>query len=163
MENLSATSNTPRCDHESDVLAEVVRRSGCGLLLDLNNLMVNAVNALSVAGMPEAGRASRASMEAAALERCCDFVDALAPADVGEIHLAGYAESAGLAIDDHGSRVRPAVWSLFEHALRRLGPRPVLIEWDTALPALDVLLDEAGRAAARVVAHRNVSAAALTA
>ena len=131
------------------------RRSGCGLLLDLNNVMVNAVNALRLEGAGE--RVPRPSAGAVALERCRAFVDAIPPAIVGEIHLAGYADAGGLAIDDHGSPVRPAVWALFEHALRRLGPRPVLIEWDTALPALDVLLAEAQRAATLVESHRDVS------
>ena len=164
VENLSAyLSFADDAIDEPAFFAGLCRRSGCAMLLDLNNLMVNAVNALRFGALPDAGRTSDPIAEAAALERCCRFVDALPPAVVGEIHLAGYAESAGLAIDDHGSRVRPAVWSLFEHALRRLGPRPVLIEWDTALPALDVLLDEAGRAATRIDAQRSESAAALTA
>ena len=131
------------------------RRSGCRLLLDLNNVMVNAVNALCLEGASACGR--RPAAGSLALERCCDFVDAIPPAIVGEIHLAGYADAGGLAIDDHGSPVRPAVWTLFEHALRRLGRRPVLIEWDTALPALDVLLAEAERAATLVESHRDVS------
>lgn len=107
----------------------LTRRTGCRLLLDLNNLVVNAVNA----GVD-------------AVAAACRFVDEIDAASVAEIHLAGYDDSGSLAIDDHGSRVRPAVWQVYRHAIGRLGARPTLIEWDTALPALDVLLAEAGLA-----------------
>ncbi len=82
------------------------------------------------------------------LAACCGFIDALPEGIVGEIHLAGYndASDIGLVIDDHGSRVRDAVWQVYAHGLRRLGPVPTLIEWDTDLPALDALLDEARHA-----------------
>ena len=118
---------------EAAYLAALCEQSGCGLLLDVNNLMVNALNA------------GTADPRAA----CRDFIDALPPGIVGEIHLAGYndASDVGLVIDDHGSRVRDAVWDACAHALRRFGTVPTLIEWDTDLPALDVLLGEAQRAA----------------
>ena len=118
---------------EVEFLVALARRSGCGLLLDVNNLMVNAVNAQ--ADDPVA--------------TCCAFVDAVPPEIVGEIHLAGYCDETdfGIAIDDHGSRVREAVWQIYGHALRRLGRVPTLVEWDTALPALEVLLGEADTAA----------------
>ena len=132
---------------EPAFLAELCRRSGCGLLLDLNNLLVNAVNALRHEGADE--RPAAGDDGVTALERCRAAVDAIPPAIVGEIHLAGYTDAGALAIDDHGSRVRPAVWALFKHAVRRIGPRPVLIEWDTKLPPLEVLLDEADRVATR--------------
>jgi uncharacterized protein (UPF0276 family) len=63
---------------------------------------------------------------------------------IGEIHLAGHqaAEDVDILIDDHGSRVAPPVWELYAVALKRFGPVPTLIEWDTNLPALDILLDE---------------------
>jgi len=112
----------------------LARRSGCGVLLDVNNLVVNALND----GLDADGAAAAA----------CRWVDAIDPAIVGEIHLAGYDDGGPLVIDDHGSRVRAPVWQVFDHAVRRLGPRPTLIEWDTALPALPVLLDEAARAEA---------------
>lgn len=114
---------------EPEFFNALARRSGCALLLDLNNLVVNALNA--------GGDAVAAA---------CAWVDAIDPAIVGEIHLAGYDDRGPLVIDDHGSRVRAPVWQVFRHAVQRLGPRPTLIEWDTALPALDVLLDEAARA-----------------
>ena len=147
VENVSAyLSFADDAIDEPAFFAALCRRSGCGLLLDLNNLMVNVVNAMRREAAND--RSLTAVDEGAALERCRSVVDATLPAIVGEIHLAGYADAGALAIDDHGSRVRPAVWALFEHASRRLGRRPVLIEWDTALPALEVLLAEADQAAA---------------
>jgi uncharacterized protein (UPF0276 family) len=134
VENIAAylpTSGTTWA--EPEFFARLCRRSGCGLLLDLNNLMVNALN-------DGAG--------ASALAQCKAWVDALPPDVVGEIHLAGYAETPGLVVDDHGSRVRPDVWDLLGHTLRRCGPRAVLVEWDTDLPPLGVLLGEAKQAAA---------------
>ena len=77
----------------------------------------------------------------------CAWIDAIDPASVGEIHLAGYKDCGDIVIDDHGSRVHTPVWQIYRHALRRLGPRPTLIEWDTDLPPLAVLLDEAALAA----------------
>ena len=116
---------------------QLARRSGCGLLLDVNNLVVNALNE----GLDEDAAAAAA----------CRWVDAIEPDTVGEIHLAGYDDSGDTVIDDHGSRVHAPVWQVYRHAIKRLGPRPTLIEWDTAVPALDVLLDEAARAAAVAV------------
>ena len=116
---------------EPEFFAQMCRRTGCGMLLDVNNIMVNALNA----GVADP------------IASCCAFVDALPLGLVGEIHVAGYCETDDIVIDDHGSRVRPAVWAVCEHALHRLGPLPVLVEWDTDVPALDVLLGEAARAA----------------
>ncbi|MGU7773891.1 MNIO family bufferin maturase [Burkholderia sp. MR1-5-21] len=107
---------------EAAFLAEVARRTGCGVLLDVNNLYVNQCNH---------GEDALAAMHA------------LPPAVVGEIHLAGHRVTDAAVIDDHGSRVAPAVWRLYEHALRRFGDVPTLIEWDTDLPPLSVLVDEA--------------------
>jgi uncharacterized protein (UPF0276 family) len=116
---------------EAEFLGELIRVSGCGLLLDVNNVAVSAGNL----GEPPARR----------LEQFLDHVPASA---IGEIHLAGHAvrhlaDGAVLRIDDHGSPVSPAVWSLFETVVARIGPRPTLIEWDTAIPAFDVLRAEA--------------------
>ncbi|WP_341887266.1 DUF692 domain-containing protein [Variovorax sp. YR752] len=131
VENLSAyLSFEDDAIAEAQFLAELARCSGCALLLDLNNLMVNARNA---------GGADP-------LADCRAFVDALAPGSVAEIHLAGHDDSGDIVIDDHGSRVRESVWQLYRHTIDRFGPLPTLIEWDTDLPALDVLLDEAARA-----------------
>ncbi|MDR7299358.1 uncharacterized protein (UPF0276 family) [Pelomonas aquatica] len=126
---------------DGDTLAEpeffnlLTQRSGCGLLLDVNNLFVNARNA----GLAP-DEAAREAMR---------WVDAIRPGSVGEIHLAGHCELAdGLVIDDHGSRVRDEVWRVYAHAIERLGPVPTLIEWDAAVPELDVLLGECERARA---------------
>jgi uncharacterized protein len=115
---------------ETDFLREIARRTGCGLLLDVNNVFVSAVNHgfdpdLYLAHFP---------LEA-----------------VGEIHLAGYAEDSDdaglpLLIDAHNSPVRDAVWSLYAATIRRLGPTPTLIEWDNDVPAWPALFSEARRA-----------------
>ncbi|UKJ74430.1 DUF692 domain-containing protein [Azospirillum brasilense] len=114
---------------EAEFLAELARRTGCGLLLDVNNIHVSAHNV---------GLDPRA------------YLDAIPPEAVGEIHVAGHAvHDTGcgtLLIDDHGSPVADPVWDLLDEALRRTGPRPVLVEWDTHVPDLPVLLAEAGRA-----------------
>ena len=110
-------------------LTAMAERSGCGLLLDVNNIHVSARNH---------GFDARA------------YVDAVPPELVGEIHLAGHAlrEHRGrvICIDDHGSPVSDAVWQLYDVTIQRLGPRPTLIEWDNDIPELDVLLDEAAHA-----------------
>jgi uncharacterized protein (UPF0276 family) len=121
---------------EAEFLAALAQRTGCGVLLDVNNLYVNQCNH---------GEDALAAMAA------------LPPQVIGEIHLAGHRATPAAVIDDHGSRVAPAVWSLYEAALARFGAAPTLIEWDTALPALDVLIDEArlarDRQAKRSYAH----------
>jgi uncharacterized protein (UPF0276 family) len=116
---------------EWEFLAAVAGRSGCGILCDLNNIFVSASN--------HGWDPSR-------------YLEALPGDAIGEFHLAGHAEvqldsGRRVRIDDHGSRVAPPVWSLYEQALRRFGPRPTLIEWDTAIPEFELLLEEAGQAA----------------
>jgi uncharacterized protein len=114
---------------EAEFLGELVRRTGCGLLCDVNNVYVSAWNV---------------GLDAEA------YLAALPAGAVGEIHLAGHAvnEADGLTIliDDHGSPVSPAVWRLYRRAVECLGPVPTLIEWDTDIPALDALLAEAHKA-----------------
>jgi uncharacterized protein (UPF0276 family) len=80
-----------------------------------------------------------------------EFLTALNIRDIGEIHLAGHTiieteNEPALRVDDHGSKVCAGVWSLYEHALRALGPKPTLIEWDTNVPEFDVLAGEAALA-----------------
>ncbi|WP_233861880.1 MNIO family bufferin maturase [Paraburkholderia adhaesiva] len=123
---------------ETAFLAELARRTGCGVLLDVNNLYVNQCNH---------GEDAFAAM--AALPR--DLV--------GEIHLAGHRVTQAAVIDDHGSRVAAAVWSLYESALQRFGATPTLIEWDTDVPPLDVLLDEAQLARTRMVSMCGAASA----
>ena len=122
---------------EGEFLAELARRTGCGVLLDVNNLYVNQINL---------GRDALAAIEA--LPRGC----------VREIHVAGHLRRGELVIDHHGDRVAPPVWQLYEAALRRFGPVPTLIEWDTDIPPLGVLLDEVAKASVRMKARSAVSA-----
>ena len=133
VENLSAYVRWAD-DHwaEPEFFNELVRRTGCGVLLDVNNLVVNALNE----GADEAGAAAAA----------CRWVDAISADAVGEIHLAGYHDADDIVIDDHGSRVHAPVWQVYRHTLQRLGPRPTLVEWDTNIPPLTVLLGEAAAA-----------------
>jgi uncharacterized protein (UPF0276 family) len=123
-------------DHldEPAFLGELCRQTGCGLLLDLNNLVVNALN--------------RGASDPVAW--CGDWLSRLPAGVVGEIHLAGHSPAlpGRCVVDDHGQPVGEAVWQVFADALRRCGPVPTLIEWDTDLPALDVLLAQAGQAQA---------------
>jgi len=131
VENLSAYVRwTTSTLSEAEFLNELTRRSGCGLLLDVNNLVVNALN----------------TAEADPVAAACAVVDAVDLAAVGEIHLAGYNDEGVLVIDDHGCRVHEPVWQVYAHALARFGRVPTLIEWDTDVPLLDVLLDEVRRA-----------------
>jgi uncharacterized protein (UPF0276 family) len=123
---------------EWEFAAEVARRSGCGLLLDVNNIWVNAVNH----GFDPH-----------------DYLEATDPRHVEEIHLAGFEALEGRLIDTHGAPVSSEVWALYESAIARFGPRPTLIEWDADLPALDVLLAEAAKAQ-RILAARAVAAEA---
>jgi uncharacterized protein (UPF0276 family) len=111
---------------EPEFLASLARRTGCRLLLDVNNAYVSTQNL---------GGDAR------------QYLDAIPAGLVAEIHLAGHtlteADGHPILIDDHGSRVPAAVWRLYAHALARLGPVPTLVEWDTDLPALAVLVEEA--------------------
>jgi len=132
---------------ETEFLATMARRTGCSLLVDVNNIYVNARNA------ELAGQLSDP------LQVCRDWLDAIPPDAVGELHVAGHCHvtdaHGDIVIDDHGSRVSPAVWALHRHAIVRFGPVPTLVEWDTDVPALDVLLEEAAiaRRAAQPVQH----------
>jgi uncharacterized protein (UPF0276 family) len=110
---------------ETAFLAALARRTGCGLLLDLNNLYVNQCN------HGEDAQAALAAIE---------------PGLVGEIHLGGHRVTPGAVIDDHGSAVAEPVWRLYEAALRRFGAVPTLVEWDNDVPPLPLLLAQAARA-----------------
>jgi uncharacterized protein (UPF0276 family) len=121
---------------EAEFLAELARATGCGVLLDINNIAVSALN--------------RGADPAFVL---ADYLSLIPAPAIGEIHLAGHAVrdlpgGRRLRIDDHGSRVSVEVWRLFETAVNLLGPRPTVIEWDTAIPGLPVLLGEAAVAQA---------------
>lgn len=115
---------------ETDFLHSLCARSGCGLLLDINNVEVSAFNL---------------GLDAA------DLLAGFDPALVGEVHLAGHArkpddDGALVAIDDHGSAVRDSCWALARAFLARAGPKPLLIEWDSDIPPYPVLASEVAKA-----------------
>jgi uncharacterized protein (UPF0276 family) len=110
---------------EAEFMAALAARTGCGLLLDINNLYVNQCNH---------GEDALAA------------IAAIAPGMVGEMHLAGHLVTPEAVIDHHGDTVADPVWRLYEAALARFGQVPTLIEWDTDVPELGVLLGEAGKA-----------------
>ncbi|MHC8390655.1 MNIO family bufferin maturase [Pseudomonas sp. MDT2-39-1] len=115
---------------EADFISEVIRRTGCGLLLDVNNVYVSSINH------------QRDPLA---------YIDALPLHAVGEIHLAGFAEDTDslgdrLLIDDHGAPIDNAVWALYVQVLERVGPMATLIERDNHLPAFNVLHTEARQA-----------------
>lgn len=117
---------------ETDFLAELVRRTGCGLLLDVNNVFISATN---LGYTPQS------------------YLDAYPLAAVGEIHIGGHDEDeddngAPLLIDSHGREAAEPVWTLLDHALAATGPAPVLVEWDNDVPDWPTLRAEADRAAA---------------
>ena len=110
---------------ETEFLARLCDETGCALLVDVNNVHVNATNH---------------RFDAFA------YLDALPAERVAQLHLAGHAEVDGRLIDSHDAPVAATVWRLFEHALARFGPVPTVLEWDASLPALDVLLAELRKA-----------------
>jgi uncharacterized protein len=110
---------------EWEFLSAVAATTGCGILLDVNNIHVNAVNHGYDA---------------------VTFIDAVPPDAVQEVHLAGFEQRGTLLVDTHGAPVSAPVWELYRHTIERFGRVPTLIEWDTDIPVLDVLLAEAARA-----------------
>lgn len=126
VENVSSYVRLPRTQMpESEFVAQAVRRSGCGLLLDVNNVWVNAANH----GFDPSG-----------------YLQSLAGIAVEEIHLAGFERAPGMLIDTHSAPVAPEVWALYAEAIARFGACPTLIEWDADIPPLETLLGEAARA-----------------
>jgi uncharacterized protein (UPF0276 family) len=126
VENVSSYYAFPEATiPECEFVAAVASRTGCGLLVDINNIHVNAHNH----GLdPHA------------------YLAAIPVAAVGELHVAGFSARGAFLVDTHGAPVAPPVWALYEEALRRFGPVPTLIEWDTDIPAFEVLQREAARA-----------------
>ncbi len=118
---------------EWEFVAAVARRSGCAILLDVNNVYVNSVNH---------------GFDAHA------YLAAMDPAAVAQYHLAGHEVGPFGLVDTHAAPVAPDVWALYAEAVARLGPRPTIVEWDANLPALDVLLAEARTADAILAAPR---------
>jgi uncharacterized protein len=110
---------------EGEFMAEAVRKTGCGILLDINNAYVNAVN-FNLDPL--------------------DVLRAIPAQAIWEIHLAGFDRFGTWLIDTHGQVVHPEVWKLYEWAIDHFGPRPTLIEWDTNMPPLPVLVEQATHA-----------------
>jgi uncharacterized protein (UPF0276 family) len=126
---------------ETDFIRAIARRTGCGLLLDVNNVFVSATN-----------------QGFSALDYLSDFP--LFP--VGEIHLAGHAEQTDdegelLLIDSHDGPVADAVWKLFEIVISRRGPVPTLVEWDSSIPEWPVLRAEAHAARAILDRYKTIA------
>lgn len=125
---------------EWEFLAELASRSGCGILLDVNNVYVNACNH---------------GFDAVA------YLNHMPAEAIGEIHLAGHSvdstDGGELLIDTHNRPVCDAVWTLYRQLIERIGPRPTLIEWDQDLPALPVLLAEAAQADAMLEPRHAVA------
>jgi uncharacterized protein (UPF0276 family) len=135
VENLSAYLQLAGGDRdETAFLSDLAQRTGCQLLVDVNNIYVNALNVALAGGRPDA------------LAACKEWLERIPRDVVGEIHLAGHCAMDDIVIDDHGSLVAPEVWQLYHHALQRFGEVPTLVEWDTAIPPLAVLLEEAAHA-----------------
>lgn len=118
---------------EAEFVAEVARRADCGILLDLNNVVVSARNH---------GYDAHA------------FIDAMPDGRVGQLHLAGHADHGTHLFDNHGAAVPDVVWELYRYTLRKLGPVATLVEWDEAVPTWETLAAEAKRAAAVEAEHR---------
>jgi uncharacterized protein (UPF0276 family) len=107
---------------EWEFISEVAHRADCDLLVDVNNIVVSAHNQ---------------GLSATA------YLDGLPRERVRQMHLAGYSEAEGMFIDTHDAPVSPGVWALFDRAVRRFGPVPVLIEWDAHIPSFERLQAEA--------------------
>jgi len=130
IENISSYLQWKHADMtEWDFVAALSRRTGCGLLLDINNVYVSACNH---------GFDARS------------YIDAMPAASVMEIHLAGHEHDSDVLIDTHSRPVCAEVWELYAMALQQLGAKPTLIEWDNDIPALEVLLAEAAKAQAHI-------------
>ena len=145
VENLSAYLRWQHADmSETQFLSTLVQRTGCTLLVDVNNIYVNALNAqlLGEPGEP--------------LQICREWLDQIPGEAVAEIHLAGHIHCGDIVIDDHGSRVSEPVWTLYRHAIARFGAVPTLIEWDTGVPPLD----RAARRGGAGARSRHIGAAA---
>jgi len=135
VENLSAYVCFSGSDREEPhFLSDLVAHTGCQLLVDVNNLYVNALNA------------RLAGSDADPVTACLQWLEQIPLGAVGELHVAGHHDCGDVVIDDHGSRVCDAVWQIYQHAQQRFGGVPALVEWDTDLPPLDVLLQEAALA-----------------
>jgi len=138
IENPSRYLALPGEMSEGEFIAQACARTGCGLLLDVNNIVVSAGNL---------GLSAESLLKDMPLDRA------------REIHLAGHSlhrtEAGQIRVDDHASPVRPEVWRLYDRALAATGPLPTLIEWDNAVPDFALLLAEAAKADRRIAADQS--------
>ena len=133
LENITTYAEMPgTVFNEATFLRRIATEAGVGLLLDLNNLYVNAINH---------GQSPEALLEEFSLEH------------VRQIHLAGFSREGGVLLDTHSTPVAAAVWALYARTLKECGPVPTLIEWDQHIPSLDAVLDEADKARALMEQH----------
>jgi len=118
--------------NEAAFLSALVKHTGCGILLDINNAYVNEFNH---------GYSAK------------EFIDSIPLEQVAEVHLAGFEDKKEYLIDAHNNRVSESVWSLFDYYLQHGHNAPVLIEWDNDIPTFDVLLDEMEKAKKLISCH----------
>ena len=142
IENISSYLQYSHSDiDESEFLAELSGATGCGLLIDINNLYVNEHNHGVDARL---------------------FIDSIPAAYVRELHLAGHSSDhidlTEILIDTHSTPICDAVWALYDYAIRRFGARPTLIEWDADIPPLEILLGEARKAQSFIGAAHDLAA-----
>jgi uncharacterized protein len=149
VENLSAYFAWKQSDFsETQFLTELTKQTGCKLLVDVNNIYVNALN--------EAKANASTSVETDPfqdpLQSCKAWLDQIPANVVAEIHLAGHNAMQDIVIDDHSCAVNAVVWDLYRHAYLRFHPAnpklQTLVEWDTDVPSLDILLGELNKAKA---------------
>ncbi len=131
VENLSAYFAWYAADYsETQFLSELTQRTGCKLLVDVNNIYVNALNAI------------QAGAKFDPLQSCQSWLDQIPGDVVAEIHVAGHHAMDDIVIDDHSCAVNEPVWALYRHAVQRFGQVQTLVEWDTDVPRLDVLIEQ---------------------
>jgi uncharacterized protein (UPF0276 family) len=138
VENLSSYVSFAHSElTEGDFLAELTHQTGCGILFDVENLYVNMCNL---------------GVDAKA------FIHTIPAVAVKEYHLAGYSVRDGCLVDTHDQPVYPEVWELYKYCLQHIGPRPTLIEWDSNIPTLSVLIGEAAKAQSRLEKYHACAA-----
>jgi uncharacterized protein len=131
VENLSAYFAWKDSDFsETQFLSELTKRTGCKLLVDVNNIYVNALNSVL------------AGIQIDPLQSCKTWLDQIPTGAVAELHVAGHHAMADIVIDDHSCAVNESVWALYCHALQRFGQVQTLVEWDTDVPELPVLIEQ---------------------
>jgi uncharacterized protein len=131
VENLSAYFAWKESDFlETQFLGELTQRTGCKLLVDVNNIYVNALNAI------------KAGADIDPLQNCKSWLDQIPSDVVAELHVAGHNAMDNIVIDDHSCAVNEPVWALYRHAIQRFGQIQTLVEWDTDVPPLPVLIEQ---------------------